>query len=83
MTRSLPLNYDIAEITDSIIYILNFTEDIQNIAKELKQEYPEHRIVFRTSISNWDELLNNGEIIQYARPLKKLRADGKLFTAKS
>ena len=80
-TQSLQPDYEILETTDTIVYVVNFDKDIRLVVQNIKEEYPNHRIVYRTSINNWNEIIDD-EIIPFIRPLKKARNDAKLMTAK-
>lgn len=39
---------------------MSVTNDAENVAKHIQQRYPGKRLVYRDTMSNWDEILFEG-----------------------
>lgn len=40
--------------------LVSITSDAEEVCKRVNKEYPHHRIYYKDSLGNWDELLHNG-----------------------
>ena len=56
--------------------------NLKRFCKEMYKEYPDHRYILRNEISNWDEIVHDGDkfvsVERYVRPPIEACKEGKL-----
>jgi hypothetical protein len=70
--KALQSTYYVHKVVDGVVYImdtngpLSVTNDAEGVVATLNDIYPNHRVIYRDSNGDWDELLHdNGVFIGF------------------
>lgn len=47
------------------------TNDAENVAREINESFPDHRIFYKDSLGVWDEILHKSGVFEGFKPLEK------------
>lgn len=74
-------NYSVTSVHDGIVWIVDnnigrsVTNDAENVTMELNQQFPHHRIIYRDTIGQWDELVHTNGVFVKFKPARDMAPD--------
>lgn len=64
-----PADYEIVKVENDKVFIIDLnlgnksvTNDAENVYIELKQIFPDHRIIYKDTMGHWDEIVMDEEL---------------------